>query len=115
METAAVVVTDNIRDRSEAGEVFGDASRSSIYGQGAGNGLACGRCGGVQERESNSDRHHTAAVNRTAISRFTRCTVPLPTPTSAATFSMPFPASRCFLMVFSTLGDTLGRPSFLPC
>ena len=35
-------------------------------------------------------------------------------PTSAATFSMPFPALRCVLMAFSTLGDTLGRPSFLP-
>src|SRR6202795_1153170 len=28
---------------------------------------------------------------------------------------MPFPARRCVLMAFSTLGDTLGRPSFLPC
>jgi hypothetical protein len=42
------------------------------------------------------------------ISLLTRCTLPLPTPTSAATFSMPLPASRWFLMASSTFGDTLG-------
>ena len=38
---------------------------------------------------------HAASANRPAISLFTRCTVPLPTPTNAATLRMPFPALRC--------------------
>ena len=37
---------------------------------------------------------HAAFANPSVISLFTRCTVPLPTPTSAATFSMPLPALR---------------------
>ena len=57
---------------------------------------------------------HAASANCAAISRLTRCTVPLPTPTSAATFSMPFPALRCVLMAFSTLGDYLRAAEPLP-
>jgi hypothetical protein len=58
---------------------------------------------------------HAAFANSPAISRFTRCTVPLPTPTNAATLRMPFPALRCLLMAPSVFGDTFGRPSFFPC
>jgi hypothetical protein len=58
---------------------------------------------------------HAASANFPAISLFTRCTVPLPTPTIAATLSMPYPALRCSRMAASILGETLGRPSFLPC
>jgi hypothetical protein len=36
--------------------------------------------------------YYATSTNSPAISRFTRCTVPLPHPTSAATFRMPFPA-----------------------
>ena len=53
-----------------------------------------------------------------AISRFTRCTVPLPTPSSCATFSMPMPAPRRTLTAVSVAADTLGRPMALsrrPC
>ncbi len=52
------------------------------------------------------------------LSRFTRCTVPLPTPSSCATFSMPVPAARRSLMAASVAADTLGRPiafSRRPC
>ncbi len=66
------------------------------------------------KRETAADSH-AASANSPAISLFTRCTVPLPTPTSAATLRMPLPALRCVLMAFSTFGDTLGRPSFFPC
>ena len=38
---------------------------------------------------------HAAFANSPAISRFTRCTVPLPTLTIAATLRMPLPALRC--------------------
>lgn len=55
---------------------------------------------------------HAASANCPAISVFTRWTVPLPTPTSAATLRMPCPALRCSRMAFSTLGATFGRPSF---
>ena len=62
-----------------------------------------------------SNDGHAALARVFTISLFTRCTVPLPTPTSVATFSMPFPALRCVLMAFSIFGETLGRPSFPPC
>ena len=35
---------------------------------------------------------HTISANFPAISRFTRCSVPLPTPTSVATLRIPLPA-----------------------
>ena len=57
-------------------------------------------------------RPHAASA---IVATITRCTVPLPTPPSAATFSMPFPALRCVLIAFSTSGATLGRPSFFAC
>ena len=44
--------------------------------------------------------HKTQAA--IGISRFTRCTVPLPTPTNLATLSMPCPAPRCWRMACST-------------
>jgi hypothetical protein len=44
---------------------------------------------------------HAALAASAAISLFTRCTVPLPMPTIAATFTMPFPALGCVLMAFS--------------
>ena len=59
--------------------------------------------------------NYAAAANSATISLFTRCTVPLPTPTIRATFRMPLPAFRCLLMAPSVFGDTFGRPSFLPC
>ena len=60
-------------------------------------------------------RDHAALTNSWAISLFTRCTVPLPTPTSAATFSMPLPALRCVLMAASTLGEPwVGRAACPP-
>ena len=52
-----------------------------------------------------------ASANSATISFFTRCTVPLPTPTSAATFRMPFPALRCLLMASSTFGDRASSPA----
>jgi hypothetical protein len=59
---------------------------------------------------------HAASTNCRAISLFTRCTIPLPTPTIVATFRMPCPALRCLLMASSILGDTpFGQPSFCPC
>jgi hypothetical protein len=58
---------------------------------------------------------HAASANCRAISLFTRCTVPLPTPTIAATLRMPLPALRCSRMAVSTFGATLGRPCFFPC
>jgi hypothetical protein len=48
--------------------------------------------------------NQAASANCPAISLFTHCTVPLPTPTSAATLSMPMPALRCVLMAFLTYG-----------
>ena len=45
-----------------------------------------------------------AAANSATNSRFTRCTVPLPTPTSAATLRMPLPALRCLLIASSIVG-----------
>ena len=68
-----------------------------------------------RELDTKDGLHHAAFTKLAAISRFTLCTVPLPTPTSAATFSIPLPALRCVLMAFSIFGETLGRPSFPPC
>ena len=47
------------------------------------------------------------------MSRFTRCTVPLPTPTSAAALRMPFPVLRCLLMASLIFGDTLRATELL--
>jgi hypothetical protein len=69
---------------------------------------------GLQGRPWRPGGNHAATAIFAAISRLTRCTVPLPTPTIAATFSMPFPVLRWLLLAFSTSGNTLGRPSFLP-
>ena len=55
----------------------------------------CGGCG------------NTITAYFPAISRFTRCSVPLPTPTSVATLRIPWPALRCLLMASSIVGDTL--------
>jgi hypothetical protein len=62
----------------------------------------------VVTRESMAGFDQATSRTRSAISLFTLCTVPLPTPTIAATFRMPLPAFRCFLMASSTLGATLG-------
>ena len=54
---------------------------------------------------------HAAFANSPAISRFTRCTVPLPT-----LHHRCYPAGAQMLTdAASTFGDTLGRPSFFPC
>ena len=51
-----------------------------------------------------------AEDNRPTISRLTRCTVPLPMPTIAATFKIPCPALRCSRMAYLTFWPTVGRP-----
>jgi len=57
---------------------------------------------------------HAANCNCSAISLFSRCTVPLPTPTSAAILRMPLPPLRCLVMVFSTWATLLRATKFLP-
>ena len=44
----------------------------------------------------------------------TRCSVPLPTPTSVATVRIPWPAPRCLLMAPLIAGDTLMATELLP-
>ena len=53
-------------------------------------------------------------TNSPANSLFTRCTVPLPTPTIVATFRMPCPALRCSRMAFAIFGDTFDVPASSP-
>jgi hypothetical protein len=57
---------------------------------------------------------HAISIGCSAISRSTRCTVPLPTPTIAATLSMPCPAFRCSRMAASIFGDSLWAAELLP-
>jgi hypothetical protein len=80
-----------------------------MLGRGAG---PAGQCALSMVADQCGD--HAASANCPAISRFTRCTVPLPTPTIAATLRMPLPALRCSPMAFSILGDTFGRPICFP-
>jgi hypothetical protein len=62
-------------------------------------------------RRFTAGNHADAAISP-VLSRFTRCTVPLPTPTIAATLSTPCPALNRSRFAASTLAGTLGRPSF---
>ena len=53
---------------------------------------------------------HTISANFPAISRFTRCSVPLPTPTSVATLRIPLPALGV-LIVGGLCWRTQSRPA----
>jgi len=60
-----------------------------------------------------SDASLRGGVERAAISRAMRCTVPVPTPSSRATLLMPLPPRNCSWMRFSTFSLMRGRPSVL--
>jgi hypothetical protein len=85
-----------------------------------GSGLACSMRGGGRDQPSNLDGGTPSAPTIhaavAAISRFTRCIVPRPTPTIFVTLRMPLPALRCRRMASSIFRPTGERPSLLtPC